>query len=199
MAHVWEVILKGACAGQAIYNVLHFQDNGDLGIEDLAAELVTADPNFIGSLMPILCLDYTVGSILARSISPGPAGPQLEVPFPDGLHTGTYNSTAGALPSSAVAKWVTAEGGRSKRGRNYFGPLGSASNDDGLLGSTAWTAFQLFVSNVISTYTAGGGTYNGNWELVVWSRVLESFAEVVGGVARREMKTQRRRQLGVGI
>jgi hypothetical protein len=199
MADVIECILKGACAGQAIYNVLHFRDNGDLGPAALAAAMEAgAGASWINELVDGLCNDYFIGSILTRSNKDTTPGPQIETAFASG-YEGQVADTAGALPVSAVIKWLTAVGGRSGRGRSYIGVLPQSRVVDGLLHVDEIAAIQGFLDATLAIFTSGGGSYNGNFELGVWSPTLSAFNEVVAGVLRTAAKTQRRRQLGVGI
>lgn len=197
----WEIIIKGACVGQAIYNVLHFQDGEGSGdLEDLRAHLeddVAPDLSWIENLMNVVCADYTISSFLATKIFPLPKGPQLEKALL-ATHTGDLE-TAEALPTSAVVKWVTLMGGRSGRGRSYFGPLGAGSVTDGSLHVTRLTELANLVIATKSLFTTGGAAFDGHWTFGVWSRLNSEFHEMTDGIVRTAAKTQRRRQLGVGI
>jgi len=197
MADIAEVILKGACVGQAIYNVLHFKNNGDLAFSDLASDMQVGAPNsLLGAIMTVLCSDYTISSLLCRANIDTTPGPQVEVGLGTTL-TGTGGDTAAALPASGVIKWLTAVGGRSGRGRNYFGPLPQESMADGLY--TVPDNLTGVINQMKERFTAAGVNYNGNWDFGIWSNVLSAFNPMVDGVRRVEIKTQRRRQLGVGI
>jgi hypothetical protein len=199
MADITEVILKGACAGQAIYNVLHFKNTGDLEISTLpeAMELGGAT-SWINELVDFICSDYSISSLLVRQSIDTVAGPQIEVPFST-TYTGQGGGSAEHLPTSAVIKWLTAVGGRSGRGRSYLGPLSSGHVIDGTITSSIVTAIEGFATSMLSVFSLLGESYNGNWEFGIWSRLLSVFNGMTGGIARPQAKTQRRRQLGVGI
>jgi len=198
MADITEVILKGACAGQAIYNVLHFRNNGDLALSTFITALGIGTGGLINTIAAALCNDYTISSILTRANIDTTPGPQLETGLGTTI-TGGVAETSSHLPTSAVIKWLTDVGGRSGRGRSYFGPLASSRVVDGNLHNDQIAPMQDIIDTILGTFMVTGGDYNGNWEFGVWSRVLSAFNPVTGGVKRTQAKTQRRRQLGVGI
>lgn len=198
MADITEVILKGACVGQAVYNVLHFRNNGDLALSTLITAFGIGTGGLINTIALFNCSDYSISSILSRANIDTTPGPQIET----GLGTtisGGGGDTAASLPASGVIKWLTAVGGRSGRGRSYFGPAPQEQMEDGLFLSASITKLQDIIDAMLGTFSVDGGDYNGNWEFGIWSNVLSAFNPVVGGVKRSEIKTQRRRQLGVGI
>jgi hypothetical protein len=198
MADIVEAIIKGACVGQAVYNVLHFRNNGDLALATLATALEAGGAlSFMNEMMDFICDDYTVSSLLCRSNIDTTPGPQVEVPF-SVTYTGQAAS-AGTLTASALIKWVTAVGGRSGRGRTYFGPTAQAGVADGNLSSGVFTDLQDLANRMFSIFTTGGEDYNGNWEFGIWSPTLAAFNPMLQGIPRLAAKTQRRRQLGVGI
>jgi hypothetical protein len=199
MPDVVEVILKGLCVGQAIYNVLHFQRPNDTDFSDLAVELEDGGAaSWIEKMMSMLCADYTIASLLCRTGIDGVPGPQVEVPLA-ATHTGGTGLTSTFLPGSALIKWVTLTGGRSGRGRTYFGPLGSVGAVDGTVSSEVFTILQDLVNLTKARFKVGGADYNGNWQFGVWSPTTSLFHAMEDGVRRSAAKTQRRRQLGVGI
>ncbi len=199
MPDVVEVILKGACVGQAIYNVLHFQRPNDTAFSDLAAEMEDGGAaSWINKLMSMLCSDYSISSFLARATIDTTPGPQVEVPLST-TYGGTIGHSAEALPTSGLIKWLTAVGGRSGRGRSYFGPLGSSTVVDGLITGEIYTILQDIVNLTKSYFQTGGANFNGNWVFGVWSPKTTTFHAMTDGVRRQQAKTQRRRQLGVGI
>jgi hypothetical protein len=55
------------------------------------------------------------------------------------------------------------------------------------------------VAEILSQLTSGGAFFNGDYAFGIWSDVLSQFNEVTNGILRTAAKTQRRRQLGVGI
>lgn len=198
MSDITEVILKGSCDGQAIYNVLHFRNNGDLAISTLITAFNIGAAGLINEWANVACTGYAISSILSRSGIDTTPGPQIETSLGTTV-TGGAGDIAGALPASGVIKWLTATGGRSGRGRSYLGPLGQELVANGLITAGSLTNMQDVVDIMNGTFNVAGGDYNGNWEFGIWSRVLSQFFPVVDGVVRNAVKTQRRRQLGVGI
>jgi hypothetical protein len=199
---IYEIILKGACAGQAIYQVWHMQDalgTGDL--VDLKDHLEdTGNPSTFSILQDIsriACSDWSIDSFLATKIFPLPKGPQIEQAL-DNEVVGTLSS-ASSLAATAVIKWVTAVGGRSGRGRTYFPPPGFDSYVDGLVSGTMVTRMNALVTDMLDLFNTAGAGYDGSWIFGIWSKLNEEFNMVTGGIPRDALKTQRRRQLGVGI
>lgn len=196
---VYEVIVKGVCAGQTIMNVLHFIDV--IGTGDLQDWVTHWEDTGVSppheEYSECLCDDYTPVEYLITKVKPAPRGPQFSVPA-DVTNVG---ERLGALhlPTSAVIKWTTAVGGRSGRGRSYIGPLGNQNSSDGMLDGV-YTAFITdFANRMLEVFSAAGALYDGHWLFAVYSRLLDVANAVTGASVRTQLKTQRRRQLGVGM
>lgn len=198
MTDIMEVIIKGVCAGQAVYNILHFRDENDQGPIGLMAEMESGTPNWFTRLVSCLCNDYSVSSILSRNDIDTTPGPQIETATST-TYTGLTGDSAGPLPPCGVIKWTTAVGGRSGRGRSYIGPPGINRIVDGLLEATIFANLGLFAQEMDNRFFLGGSAYAGNYTFGIWSRKLNLFRPATGFVPRQQAKTQRRRQLGVGI
>jgi hypothetical protein len=195
---VYEIIVKGTCAGQGILNVFHFIDHAGTG--DLADWVDhwenTGAPDVDTEYTGVLCNDWNPSEYLLTKVSPLPRGPQFSISadMPSGARLSSL-----ALPTAAVIKWLTASGGRSGRGRTYLGPLGNQNSADGLLDATYQAFVQAFVDAMKRVFCAAGADYDGHWEFCVYSRLLDLAQPVLDGVVRAELKTQRRRQIGVGM
>lgn len=195
---VYEIIIKGICAGQTILNIMHFIDV--IGTGDLAdwvthwEDTGTQPPN--GELLAFLCTDYTGVEYLAKKVFPLPEGPQIPLTRDT---AGGGRATASHLPASAVIKWTTAVGGRSGRGRNYYGPLSQQDMQDGEIIAGMPAQIGEFRDRVLEVFSAAGALYDGHWLFAIFSPILAAANAVTGGQVRTQIKTQRRRQLGVGI
>lgn len=195
---VWEIIIKGTCAGQGILNVFHFIDHAGSGdLPDWVDHWEnTGAPDCDTEYAGMLCNDWAPSEYLLTKVSPLPRGPQFSISadMPSGARLSSL-----ALPTSAVVKWLTAAGGRSGRGRSYFGPLGNQNTADGIMDGVYAAFIQAFVDAMKRVFVTGGADYDGHWEFAVYSKLLDVANAVTDGVVRTELKTQRRRQIGVGM
>jgi len=197
---VYEFIIDALCQGQHILNVLHFQDV--VGAGDLA-DLIdhfqgtgAAAGEPVKELTDFLCADYSIDQYLAAKVSPLPRGPQFQ--FGGDAQAG-QRGTAGHLPTSVVTKWTTATGGRSGRGRNYWGPIAQADVTDGVVAGAIQPEITAFTDAMMDVFSAAGAGYDGHWLFGVYSKVLDDFFPILGYAIRTFTKTQRRRQIGVGM
>jgi hypothetical protein len=140
----------------------------------------------------------------------------------------TGAGTAGASESaedafvSANLKWRTARAGKSYRGRTYFGPCAQGWRTNGTLNSQGVTALELYRDVMLNTWGANKAPASTTWVLTVYSRPYNKgeYGYVIGSGPNREffypdeyagaatdigvgaadpiLRTQRRRQLGVG-
>jgi hypothetical protein len=191
---IFEIVLRGQIANiGACYNVFHVRDEGGSGdIAGVPQALLNAldVTNFYLSLPD----DVTWGEATYAKIAPGAPGPQISVAV-----TKAGTGSLDFIPQQAmVCKWITATGGRSARGRSYFGPLGEGSTTAGRLVDTAYNALQAAADAVVAAYGVGG-TETADFTIGVWSRKLSTFYPITAAAARRIAYTQRRRIPGVGI
>jgi len=195
---IWEIIIRGVCASQAILNVLHFRDViGDADLDDWASHFEdTGVQPPLTEMLGLLCDDYHVQEYLMTKVFPLPRGPQISHVSDQ---TAGVQGSAEALPTSLVIKWVTAVGGRSGRGRSYLGPLSSAQGEDGVIAGTTVTQAGDYVARMLEVFNPAGALYDGHWTFVIWSPTLSVANNVTGGIPRNLFKTQRRRQIGVGM
>jgi hypothetical protein len=202
---IYRLRLWGRLHGQAVCNVLHFKE-------------VTALP---GSGAPLLCSDFNTNlsaTLRARIATTG--GMTMEflecqriVPYGDVPHVQNWSGlVAGGLTGTChtgtvaeVVTLYTGQTGRRKRGRMYL--CGGVTT---LMASGQWTATQTaatqaYVTAILARY--GEPSAPTQFMLGVWSRVLagpappfntDAFAPVISASVRTTVRTQRRRQIGVG-
>lgn len=105
--------------------------------------------------------------------------------------------TGDAVPpqDAAVITWTTGLIGRSYRGRSYVWPMHEGSVSAGAINSGYATALGVFATSAMSVASA---LLSLNWTLQVWSPTLQIATPVVGYVVRPYLRSQRRRQPGVG-
>lgn len=170
--------------------------------------------------------DYTMVSLRAQILErPGLVEHRLtpsEVPTSGTGTGGQALGTAEDAVVSGVIRWRTPQAGKSHRGRNYMGPLAQAWRENGRLSSAAVTALTAYKEAMVTAYGQTSPIPRTSWCLTVYSRPYNEgeYGYVKGTGASRVMffppdyngnstnvtdgaidpilRTQRRRQIGVG-
>jgi hypothetical protein len=190
---IYEIVLRGHLGTVgAVYNVFHVRDEGGSG--DIASVpqgiLDTYTANFLSRLPSAL----TFPEATYAKISPAPAGPQISVAT-------TKAGTDGEeyVPNCAyVVKWITATGGRSGRGRTYFGPIPEDRMVNGVLATVSQAYIQEGADALVAAYGVGGSE-SGDFVFGVWSRKLGLFYPITAAAARANVYSMRTRSVGRGI
>jgi hypothetical protein len=131
-------------------------------------------------------------------------------PFPD----------IGSTAVAAVIKWRSLVAGKSHRGRTYVGPIPENDTTSGILAGNGPTRMGAFLTSMMNVYGPTGT--NLDWRLTVYSRPYDypEYGYVKGSGPNRQMyfppdyagdssnvlsgsvdttlRTQRRREIGVG-
>jgi len=193
---IYEVVMRGSANGQAVYNVLHFRAKSATAVPLLLPQAVGDNLYDVGTLDGVQTLawsDQTWPEASIQLISPT-LGAQVVVP----LVAITGNAAGGAVQNAAVVvTWRTALGGRSFRGRSYFGAVDESVMANGLLLTNIRDALQNGITTFLALY--GDGGTSADWEFGVWSPLLTTFTPVTAGVIRLPIRSQRRRNVGIGI
>ncbi len=204
---MWEVKFNGKLENQVIVNVFHFSCVGASSDVDLHLIQVIA-ACFVTHLLPVLTSGYTLENVTWKQVSPSLGVEQTTIP----AGTLVGGGTAAALPSycSAVVSKVTAVGGRSHRGRIYFGgiPEDQTTNSKITNGGPFWVAMGAFIECVLSEFVhpdPAGGT--DLFDLIVYSRKIggatfpysnTGATAITNLVPHLELGTTRSRKLGRG-
>jgi len=191
--------------GGQVVNVLHFVNDDISGVQgalELANHFVT---NLTTSLKARAFSGVAFQFVEVQKIVPFEGGPSI-VNFPGG----TVGGVGGSCVSGTLCEVVTIysqRGGRRGRGRIYL-PPSDTSGTNATGGS--WQAVQTartttFANALASNYI--GASHSSVFTLGVWSRAsgpefppwsTSQFARATGLTVRTTIRTQRRRQLGVG-
>ena len=134
---------------------------------------------------------------------------------------GTIGAPADDMTTSVVIKWRSTLAGKSHRGRSYIGPLSDTQSDQGRLVTAQTTLYTAYLNVMISRYTGASPLFVGA-NLTIYSRPYDtgdyqyvrrgpSGLEIVtppdyagnstfvtNGALDSILRTQRRRQIGVG-
>jgi hypothetical protein len=195
---VYEVVLRAtSITGEAAYNVFHFRE------EQGGSEIADAINTFLDTLFGgaaagfgnLLEAGYNLAEVAYTKIDPAPRGDPNTLGI-DPAKIGYGNGEA-FLTACAVTKWTTGVGGRSNRGRTFWGPLDSSVYADGEITSGAQSTWATAMSNLVAEFGASGAQTDG-FSFGVWSRKNASYRVISGYVNRVQARTQRRRALGIG-
>jgi hypothetical protein len=188
-----------------VVNVIHFVE--DLaavggGAAGIANDFVT---NMTATLKARASRQVTFDYVECQSIVPFVGGPVV-VNFPAST-LGTVSEDAASATLCEVVTVYSQRGGRRGRGRMFLPPGGTviASAQNGTWGATQTGRTTAFATAMATRYIGIAGTVA--YCLGVWSKVMgpqfppwssSQFARATGLTVRTTIRTQRRRQLGVG-
>jgi hypothetical protein len=136
-------------------------------------------------------------------------------------NVGTSGSVSSVGQVAATIRWRTPVAGKSHRGRSYIGPITPDWMSNGSLTAPGVTAVNAYAQDMIALYGVAG-TYAGNLVLTVYSRPYNTgeyqytsrktgtlaivtpleyagnSTNVTAAMVDTVLRTQRRRELGVG-
>lgn len=114
---------------------------------------------------------------------------------PDGLGGGVAGEPIPPMDCVLVA-WLTGLIGRRYRGRTYFPAPTEGEQGAGTLTATPIANYNAFASDILLVPAQDASA--AEFQLVVWHDDLGTSTDVVNGVTRNLLATQRRRRSGVG-
>lgn len=135
------------------------------------------------------CMSDTMALTLLRCVDLA-TGDVVEVPD---TTPGTVGGDPLPLQNAAVITWRTGIAGRSYRGRTYMPGLTEGHQSMGILDSTIMTALGNYGGIYLSS-----NVFTNDYVLGVYSRKLSHIQNVVSFTVQPYVKTQRRREIGVG-
>lgn len=187
---IYEAVVQYKVRGEYINNSFHLQETDActdmIPAESLALALQDA---WIGDWAALLSEEAVFSGIYTRRVRPVP-GPTFTV-----LDTTPGGVNDEAIPSAAslLISWVTNLATKSGRGRNYFAGLPESSQNGGSLAAgsvAAWVTFATMLKDAVD----GIGGATGSWALCVYSRKLVAAEDILMGVVRSNLATQRKRR-----
>jgi hypothetical protein len=140
---------------------------------------------------------------------------------PTGGVVGTIGANAEDMVSAVVLKWSTTLAGKSHRGRTYIGPLSATQMDAGLLVAGQVPLYTAVVTALLGQFGPAGAQVIDT-RLTIYSRPYNKFeygyvkgsgadrawfwpedyngdaTDVTAGAVDTVLRSQRRRQIGVG-
>jgi hypothetical protein len=205
----YKVRTRGTLRAQKVEFGVHLTQTGVTGsVQDIASSWVaTIVPLALAAMSTEVNLDDVVVSDVKTVAQGGVESFVLGITQPS---PGTI--TGDALPgqNAAVISLRTGIKGGRRRGRFYVPGLSEANVAGGLISGGQLTAIQALAAGIINAYGPGGT--NANYRLNVWSPEVLTFkpprtpkprpgvqlTPVTSFVVDNRVRTQRRRQLGVG-
>lgn len=188
-------------AGQTTQCVLGFRFN------TLAANLalLTADfnTNMLASFLVPISTTASCAELVANDVVPGTAAPSVLTVSPP--KTGTDGLNGPVLPpqDALVLSWKTALKGRSYRGRTFLPAMNQGRQSNGVWLAPALSGGGGVVTAMLARYGTFGASLD--FSFVVISEFLNGLrrvtpvgTQVISGSVNTIVRSQRRRQFGVG-
>jgi hypothetical protein len=203
---IYRLRVYGRLHGAQIVNVMHFVQNNaspGLGAQELANDY---RDNMLAASRSRASSQFLFETVEVQSIVPF-TGAAAVAAWPGG----TVGQRGGAVTSATLAEVITiytSRAGRRGRGRVYL--AGAESVGTGMSSGGVWNSAQTALTVAFATALATryiDPLNQVNWSLGVWSRRIagpdppwptDAFARATGLTVRTIMRTQRRRQVGVG-
>lgn len=189
--------------GAEVINVMHFVD--DIGVAVDGAQELANDfrTNMAATMLARASTDTFFEYIEVIKIVPYGDAPRLSV-WP----TTTNGGVSGTTPSATLCEVITissAQIGRRKRGRIYLAGLAPTAMASGQLTPAQTTRTQSFATQLANRHV--GFTHPSQFGLGIWSKLnagpeppwpTDAFTRASALTVRTIVRTQRRRQVGVG-
>lgn len=202
----YQVKIVGRIDGQETNNIMHFSCPVSDSDVDLHLIQVIAQC-FIDHLLPVLSSAWTLEKVVWKRVSPT-LGPEF-TSIPVGAGAG--GGSASALPSfcSAVLSIRTAQGGRSKRGRQYIAGIPEEATLNSTIDSTSdlWEGLVAYALCLITGFSIGDPPVANTWQFVLYSRKIggatfpygnSGFTPVTDMFPVSQIGTTRSRKVGRG-
>jgi len=181
--------------------------------------------NMLAAWRPMLPTDYTLDVLRAQVVERKGQVSHTLLATDDttGLPSaGNATGVADDLTTAVVLKWRGISANRHSRGRTYVGPINDNVTNAGIL--TTVTSFTTFTNNMITRYTGAGPGVTAGFRFSVYSRPYDApngaytvrvpgsgltvvnnttdyngaVSAITSGNVDTTLRTQRRRQIGVG-
>jgi hypothetical protein len=200
--NVYRLVVRARQFGSEMLNVMHFREKS-VGGGDAAHLAFLFRSQLDASWRNVAHTSIIFEAVQVTPMIPFGGGP-AEDTWPANA-AGTNSGTGGPHPAScAVLTLYTSLIGRKRRGRIYIGGIPSNLVANGL-----WSGPMITNLNTIRTALLGryGPTGDTIYELGVWSRLIagptppypaSAFEPITSIAVRSQVRSQRRRQVGVG-
>jgi len=190
-ANILEIVVKGRLFGQRTENTFHYYAAVVIGDVTLLDVFTNFAVHFQDEFEAVTTTDWTSDTITVRRITPDPT---RAIPFGNGW-TGTNDE--GTLPPSttAVISRVSWQQGRRSLGRIFVPAVPNGWHSNGELTVPAMAAYASLAAKM-DTSVIEGGTLT--LKPILWDREGSALRDIEEAFARKILRQQRRREIGVG-
>ena len=203
---VYRIVIRQRLWGSEVDNVMWFRERSGSSVgagNNSAALAANIRSGIDTSFRAMATTSHFYEAVQATRMVPYGDGPSEDA-WSAGT-AGTAGSGTTIHPASAgVLTLYTSKIGRSRRGRIYLAGFQPSNSASGLWNSTQLTLMTTF-AGVLNTRYGPSGTQS--WELGVWSKKIAgpdppfdstAFEPITSIAVRAQIRSQRRRQVGVG-
>lgn len=169
---------------------------------------------------------YVINLLRCQVLQTRAAVDHMLLPVEEAMTTGNAGTESSSfvedLTTSIVLKWRSQTAGKSHRGRTYIGPMPDSWNQSGVVAGAGVTAAAAYGAAMLANWGVLAGS-DLNWRLTVYSKPYDHFeygyarghgadriwyfpedydgdsSNVAAYAVDPNLRTQRRRQLGVGV
>lgn len=194
------VVIQNAVTSDQFNNVLNFKFvDAAATLSGLASDF---EANLLATWMGPSGNGFSCNLLRVRDVVPG-TGAGVDHSVVPAIAGGAGTSEGLPFQNAAVITWRTALSGRAYRGRSFLCGMSEGHQTAGTLDSGEISLMQTIITNILARY--GGSGASALYRFGVVSRTLNGVArpvpvwtQIEAGVARSLVKTQRRREIGVG-
>jgi len=188
----------GRLFGQQTVTTFFYKLDVDSGV------LESADPNDIAqewgngmgaAMIDCISSDWELVNVEVRDPRTPPGWASGDAP------QSQFGVLAGGSLPPTVAQVITrrsAQAGRRYRGRVFLPGVPTGAHDDGELTGAHLLLLQAFADDMVTTIPLTATAPGLILRPVIWSKVNQSSVEMTSAVARLILRSQRRREIGVG-
>lgn len=190
---VYSVRVYTAVNNQVGLNVLNYQCAGKVGTGATEAQIATAfDNQFAAPYKALITTSATYRGVQVQKYSPLPVAVAVSSIANSGV--GTAGVSMIPTQGSGLISLRTALAGKSHRGRVYIPfPSDSDNTADGRPVAAYLTRLGTLATAMLATISAGAGGNTNTFNLVIHSKLLNSFTLVTVATEQGRWATQRRR------
>lgn len=184
----FRLAVESILLGQQVVNVFHYEQVVpvlNLTMTDLAENWET---NVLPLYLGLSVTGFAVNTIRIRDFNT----PQAGIDYPTSGN-GTQGGEAVPIQSAPIITWRTDFIGRSRRGRSYLPPPSEGNQNGGGIVAAQRTAMTDFADAAIMLLDGTGLV--DYWQMVIYSRTLDSFTPVTDYTVRESIGTIRGRRL----
>jgi len=190
---IYRVVMTGQLHGQTILQTLHYRVDANSGPNDQAQLASRADAVIGLALKQNLSDEYAYQSATVQRIYPGI--PTYPVVVGTTAGAGAVNTPSLPTEVCAVFTKITGFAGPRYRGRAYISGLPTTYVTDSVLNGVGVAAVAPIAVSMTQQLSFVGGA---SFTPILWHDPSATYTDVTQRITRTTIRSQRRRQVGVG-